>query len=114
MKIELNIQDTIDNENASSENLCLLLAGVILLLGGTIAYVSRDNSPTHPSLVNSDLPTLIPVRDFYANADAEWHSPSFDGSLVAWNAVEWTTTVIRVKRVADQQVLTTLSGAKIR
>ncbi|MEI3853660.1 MULTISPECIES: alpha/beta hydrolase family protein [unclassified Ensifer] len=73
----------------------LLRFFAVLLFGavasfGAYAWISSDSGPTHPALISSDLPELIPVREFYANIDATWgHIPSYDGTLLAWWGVEW-------------------------
>ncbi|AOF93920.1 S9 family peptidase [Sinorhizobium sp. RAC02] len=85
-------------------------------LTGIAAFVvmTRDLEPVHPSLSTGSLPRLIPVRDFYASAAAEWgFQPSHDGSMIAWYAIDWKlTTVIRIRRVGESQPFLTLSGAE--
>jgi len=84
---------------------------VAVITAGAYAYMARGSAPVHPSLVAGSLPPLIPVRDFYANTGAEWaYTPSHDGSLIAWFGVDWTKTVVRVKRTADARPFLTLSG----
>jgi dipeptidyl aminopeptidase/acylaminoacyl peptidase len=92
----------------------MLLASA-LASGGLYAYASRGNSPTHPSLMSGTLPHLIPVRDFYANRSAEWgYKPSYDGSMIAWYAVDLTRTVIRVGHTGRQSSFVTLSGREFQ
>ncbi|SFU23040.1 S9 family peptidase [Mesorhizobium sp. YR577] len=84
---------------------------IAVIAAGAYAYIARGSTPVHPSLVAGSLPPLIPVRDFYANTGAEWaYTPSHDGSLIAWYGVDWTKTVIRVKRTTDAKPFLTLSG----
>ena len=74
---------------------------------------ARDLDPNHSSLAAATLPPLIPVRDFYANTSAEWaYAPSQDGSMIAWYGVDWTKTVLRVKRTSEAGPFLTLSGAE--
>src|SRR6187402_952730 len=89
-----------------------LLLLTLVSASGLYAHFSRDVPPTHPSLVAATLAPLIPVRDFYADTDAEWdYQPSFDGTMIAWYAVDWASTVIRVQRMGDTEPFVTLSGA---
>ena len=69
----------------------IILATAAVVIAGVYAYAARDRGPTHPSLATGALPELIPMRDFYANTSSEWaYKPSYDGSMIAWYAVEWT------------------------
>ena len=53
------------------------------------------------------------MHDFFANTDLEWgYQPSHDGSMIAWFGVDWTKTVIRIKRTDMKLPFVTLSGAE--
>lgn len=73
----------------------------------TTAWWSHDTAATHPSLASSELPPLIPVRDFYADMRAEWaYHSSHDGRYLAWRATRKTKQVVLVKdRTTDREVM---------
>ena len=73
----------------------------------TTAWWSHDTAATHPSLASSELPPLIPVRDFYADMWAEWaYHSSHDGRYLAWRATRKTKQVVLVKdRTTDREVM---------
>ncbi|TJW45328.1 MAG: S9 family peptidase [Mesorhizobium sp.] len=90
-----------------------ILAVVTSAALGAYSYFLRDEAPTHPSLTRAILAPLVPVRDFFANTGAEWeYKPSHDGRLLAWYGVDWTKTVIRIKRSGESRPFLTLSGVE--
>lgn len=80
-----------------------LLAGLLVisvLAVGYGAWIWRPIAPTHPALVASELPPVIPLRAFYANQDSKWaYSLSRDGSRLAWLEIEWFREVLKVKNL---------------
>ena len=83
----------------------------ILLLSLLIAGCATE--PTHNSLKNSQLPRLIPVRDFVANTDYNGHyriSPN--GKKLAWKAVAGTREEIFIKTLDKDDVHSLGFGAQ--
>lgn len=92
----------------------LILIVVAIAALGVKYYFEQETAPVHPSLAKATMAPFIPARDFYANTGAEWgYQPSHDGSMIAWYGVEWTKTVLRVKRTEQAGSFLTLSGAQI-
>ncbi|MFY0594877.1 MAG: S9 family peptidase [Cognatishimia sp.] len=80
-----------------------------ILLGATLfgvvglAWVTRDYEATHEVLRNSDLPSIIPVREFYADQRAQWsYRASFDGEYLAWRGTRLTEEVVFFGRVGEK------------
>ncbi|MDO8456077.1 MAG: S9 family peptidase [Burkholderiaceae bacterium] len=69
---------------------------VIVGLGGCAI------APSHPSLTNAALPTLIPVRDFVADRESTGaHSVSPDGKKIAWLGVDGVSSAVWVKTIGQ-------------
>jgi hypothetical protein len=86
-----------------------MLALVAIGTSGLLAFWSRDTAATHPALVQADLPPVIPVRDFWADRAGEWgYKASFDGTWMAWTAVEGTQDVVRIARTEDMKPVTAI------
>lgn len=86
----------------------ILLLGV-LGIGGWYFWASADSAPTQQALAKgkANLPSLIPVRDLYANMDADWnYKPSFDGSLLAWYSVSWGRVVVKIGKPGETAIAT--------
>lgn len=82
----------------------LLLAGIVTIsaLAGAAIWRGGWNavSASHPSLAQAELPPLIPVGDFFANAGSAWgYTPSPDGKWLSWWAVDRTKRVIRIQAI---------------
>lgn len=91
------------------KRLALVLVSIVAIGAATLAVVSRDTAPTHPALVDADLPGLIPVREFWADRDSEWaHRVSADGDWIAWRAVGLVNEVLHIARTSDQKTVATL------
>ena len=58
------------------KTLLKILAGAVLcalvVVAVGYAWAARDRGPSHPTLAATQLPPLIPLRDFWANRDSEW------------------------------------------
>ncbi|PTX57455.1 dipeptidyl aminopeptidase/acylaminoacyl peptidase [Litoreibacter ponti] len=89
----------------------LALLGVVLATGRGMAYLwaSRDTPPTHPALAEANLPPLIPVRDFWADTDAEWdYHVSGDGRYLAHRVVRGTQEVVALTDLSTDTELATI------
>ena len=92
-----------------STRLLFAILALVVFAVGINGYLAGGTPATQASLAAARLPPLIPVRQFYANASRQWgFQPSHDGSMIAWYAVEWEKTVIRVGTVGESGLLATL------
>jgi len=76
------------------------MSGKIIILLLSLFIAACAVQPTHESLKGSELPPLLPVRDFVANTAYNGHyriSP--DGKKLAWKAVAGTREEIFVRTV---------------
>lgn len=75
---------------------------VLLILAAGL-FLFRPIAESHPVLVQSDLPQLIPLRAFYANADERWrYRLSPDGRKLAWLEAKWLRPALWVQPLDDQ------------
>lgn len=81
----------------------LILLGLLLVLiiaTGLIWF--RPIAESHPVLLHSNLPPLIPLREFYANSDERWrYRLSPDGRKLAWLEAKWLRPALWVKPLDD-------------
>ena len=79
-------------------SLTILLLSFLNLSGCTTA-------PSHHSLQNVELPTLIPLREFIANTSTNFgYQLSPDGKMIAWLAVKGTRMTIHFREIHSQEV----------
>jgi dipeptidyl aminopeptidase/acylaminoacyl peptidase len=79
----------------------IILTGLILLVSGC------STLPVHPTLVESDLPRLIPLRDFYLNIDTKFdYKVSPDGKRLAWLEVKDRRLTIYFKTIGKDDTQT--------
>ena len=72
--------------------------GLLLVVLVAGYWIYRPIAATHPALVNADLPPIIPLREFYANADARWrYQLSPDGKNMSWLESKWLSPALWVK-----------------
>lgn len=77
----------------------LILLGLLLLaIFATGLIWFKPIAEKHDVLVRSDLPPLIPLREFYANADERWrYRLSPDGQKLAWLEAKWLRPALWVR-----------------
>ncbi|MGH1331006.1 MAG: alpha/beta hydrolase family protein [Paracoccaceae bacterium] len=87
----------------------VLPLGAALVLGtGVLGFAMRDTAPRHASLVNKDLPGIIPLRDFYANMSAEWNiRASASGDYLSLRSTKLGSEVVLIRRREDGADLAT-------
>jgi len=74
---------------------------VLILAAGLIWF--RPIAESHPALVQSDLPPIIPLRAFYADADERWrYRLSPDGRKLAWLEAKWLRPALWVRPLDDE------------
>jgi dipeptidyl aminopeptidase/acylaminoacyl peptidase len=74
----------------------ILITLSLALIGGCAAY------PTHPSLTDTNLPALIPVRDFVADRQSTGgYSVSPDGKKLAWVGTTGVRPALWVKTIGQ-------------
>ncbi len=79
----------------------ILIAGLV-----TVWVMERNTPPTHPALVNADLPPIIPVRDFYADRRATWgHAVSKSGTYVAYGGTKLTEQYVFIRDIASGKIV---------
>ena len=88
--------------------------GLILLV--TLQFwalqVAAAEPPTHPTLLSSDLPPLVPLEDFYADQSESWgYKISPDGSKLAWIARQNGKPTVHFKEI-DSHVVYTIAARK--
>lgn len=68
----------------------MLAIGLLAMgLAGTYLWITRTSGPTHEALTN--LPRMIPVRDFYADTAVEWNfKPSSAHKFIAHEGTRGT------------------------
>ncbi|MEL6437417.1 MAG: prolyl oligopeptidase family serine peptidase, partial [Pseudomonadota bacterium] len=87
-----------------------LLAFALVSVGLTYAYVARDRDPQNAGLQATQLPPIIPFRDFFADMSAQWMwriSPG--GTHVAWHTATFGGVNISVAPIDDMGRVTTIS-----
>lgn len=85
------------------KRIAVILCLPILLVLAAGLFWARPIAESHPVLEGSDLPPLIPLREFYANADERWRfrlSP--DGRKLAWLEAKWLRPALWVQPLDDQ------------
>jgi len=85
----------------------ILLAIVTMLVIFAVigAWIWRPIAATHPALLKSDLPPMLPLGEFYANQEWKWgYTVSRDGSKLAWIEIKWFDRVLMVKDLASATV----------
>lgn len=81
----------------------ILLGLAFLLIAATGIYLVRPIAESHPALTRSDLPPLIPLREFYANADERWrYRLSPNGQKLAWLEAKWLRPALWVRPLDDE------------
>ncbi|MDA3916355.1 MAG: S9 family peptidase [Deltaproteobacteria bacterium] len=89
----------------------------LIILTGFIFFVTGCSiSPVHPTLVKSDLPELIPLRDFFLNVDTKYaYSISPDGNKISWLEPKSRRLTIYFKTIGkeDTQTIDTHSPRNI-
>lgn len=80
------------------KKLLMLLVAVVAVSTAGMMWVYRPISASHPALKSAELPPLIPLREFYANADARWrYQLSPDGKYLSWLEAKWLKPALWVK-----------------
>ena len=81
-----------------------VLLTIIFLTTGCVTS-GTNNYPLHPTLQKSQLPDLIPLRDFFVNTDFEnGHKVSPDGKKMAWIATKNKRRTIHFKTIGEDKV----------
>lgn len=77
----------------------------LFVITGIFAACVSTKHPTHPSLQSSQLPKLIPLRDFLVNLDCTFnYKVSPDGKKLAWVAERNNRMTIHFKNIGDNDV----------
>ncbi|MCY6379561.1 alpha/beta hydrolase family protein [Hoeflea prorocentri] len=90
----------------------VLLAGVAV---GLVVIVFPPVSASHPALKNADLPELVPLRAFYADASSRWRfrlSP--DGKRMAWLESKWFKPALWVRDLNEEAANTFQTPDRVR
>jgi len=89
----------------------------LIILAGFVFFVTGCSiSPVHPTLVKSDLPELIPLRNFFLNVDTKYaYSISPDGKKISWLEPKSRRVTIYFKTIGkeDTQTIDTHSSRNI-
>ena len=76
----------------------ILLVSMSLITTTGCAGLGGGTGPTQKTLVISNLPPIIPIRDFFANQDAKWgYTLSDTGKWLAWWEVSGISTIMRYR-----------------
>ena len=68
------------------------------------AWIFRPISVTHSQLAETSLPSIIPLRALYADADARWrYQLSPDGSKLSWLESKWFKPALWVKSLEGHE-----------
>jgi len=76
--------------------------GAVALLAlsvfGALLLIYRPIDVTHPALAKADLPPLVPLRRFYADASSRWrYQLSRDGKHMSWLESRWLKPALHVR-----------------
>jgi len=78
-----------------------IISGLILMVAGC------STSPVHTTLVKSDLPELIPLREFFLNVDTKFgYQISPDGKKLAWLEPKNRRLTIYFKSIGTDDIQT--------
>lgn len=81
------------------------LTFVIAASTASYIWLSREIAPTQKILAQSQLPSLIPLKDIHDHPNSKWgHSLSDSGKWLAWKAINRGNTVLRYRLVDGNEI----------